>query len=182
MGDPLAVHAALAHGLGDFGKSSGGLGGDGGGGLFRAELLGVREDPAQELPLFRIDQFLDADLARFVRIAGKGGVDDNPLPVGDDQKGRVFELQGIVGELFEGGGKVAAGLFVLPAEAAPLPDIGPAVAAVRFLGPALEAVVVRVARLVHAEQVAEIVEVGLRPAPFGELVVLPESNEFFSGH
>ncbi|MEI2718945.1 MAG: hypothetical protein V9E87_02200 [Gemmatimonadales bacterium] len=58
------------------------------------------------------------------------------------------------------GVEVAAGLLVLPAEAAAHPDIGPAVAAAGLAGAALEAVVVGVARLGDAEQFAEVVEPG----------------------
>jgi hypothetical protein len=97
---------------------------------------------------------LDADGARFVRVAGEGGVDDDAFAVADDEQRRVFELQGVVGELLEGGVQVAAGFLVFPAEVAALPDVGPAVAAAGFAGAAFEAVVVGVTRFVDAEQVA----------------------------
>ena len=100
----------------------------------------------------------------------------------DDEQRRVVELQGVVGELLERGRQVAAGLLVLPAEVAAHPDVGPAVAAAGFLGAALEAVVFRVARLGDAEQVAEVVEPGLRAGAFGERVVLPQGDELFRGH
>jgi hypothetical protein len=105
----------------------------------------------------------------FVRVAGEGGVDDDAFAVADDEQRRVVELQGVVGELLEGGVEVAARLLVLPAEVAALPDIGPAIAATGFAGAALEAVVVGVARLGDAEQIAEVVtEMLLRPGAFGE--------------
>jgi hypothetical protein len=125
---------------------------------------------------------LDADFARLVGVAGEGGVDDDALAVADDEQRRVVELQGVVGELLERGVEVAAGLLVLPAEVAALPDVGPAVAAIGLPGAALEAVVVGVARLGDAEQVAEVVEPGLGAGAFGERVVLPEGDEFFGGH
>jgi hypothetical protein len=99
----------------------------------------------------------------FVRVAGEGGVDDDAFAVADDEQRRVFELQGVVGELLEGGVEVAARLLVLPAEMAALPDIGPAVAATGFAGAALEAVVVGITRLVDAEQIAEVTQ--MLPAP-----------------
>ncbi len=136
----------------------------------------------QQLPDLRVDQLLDADFARLVGVAGEGGVDDDALAVADDEQRRVVELQGVVGELLEGGVEVAAGFLVLPAEAAALPDVGPAVAAAGLAGAALEAVVVRVARLGDAEQVAEVVEMGLRAGPLGERVVFPEGDELFRGH
>ena len=47
---------------------------------------------------------------------------------------------------------------------------------------AVKTVVVRIARFVHAEQVAQVVKMPLRPAAFGKLVVFPEVDEFFGGH
>ena len=131
VGDLLAVLAAPAHGGGELGELAGGLGGDGGGGLLGAQLFGVGEHPVEQLPGFRLGQLLDADFARLVRVAGEGGVDDDALAVADDEQRRVVELQGVVGELLEGGGEVAAGFLVFPAEVAALPDVGPAVAAAR---------------------------------------------------
>ena len=82
----------------------------------------------------------------------------------------------------QGGGEVAPRLFVFPAETAPFPDIGPAVAATGFFGPVFKTVVVRIARFVDAEQVAQVVKMRLRPAAFGEFVVFPEVDEFFGRH
>ena len=182
MSDTLAVKPAFAHVSGESGKVPGGLGGDGGGGFFRTEFWRIGEDPAQNLPLFGVDQFFDANFARLVRVAGEGGVDDDAFPVGDDEQRRIIELQGVVGKLMQCGGEVAPRLFVFPAETAPFPDICPAVAATGFFGPVFKAVVVRIARLVHAEQFAQIVKVRLRPAAFGEFVVFPEVDEFFGRH
>jgi hypothetical protein len=146
--------APAAHAGGELGELAGGVGGDGGGGFFRAQLFGVGEHPFEELAGFRLDELLDADGAWFVRVAGEGGVDDDAFAVADDEQRRVFELQGVVGELLEGGVQVAAGFLVFPAEVAALPDVGPAVAAAGFAGAAFETVVVGVTRFVDAEQVA----------------------------
>jgi len=182
VGYALAVQSAFPHGLGQGGKVTGGIGCDRGGGFFGTELPRIREDPAQELPFFGIDQFMDADFARLVRVAGECGVNDDPLPVGDDQDGRIFQFQRIVGELLQGGVEVAPRLLVFPAEKTAFPDIGPAVAAVRFFGPAFEAIVVGVARLVHAEKIAQIVKMRLRSGALGEFVVFPDVNELFRRH
>ena len=186
VGDILAAVfgkcAAPAHGGGELGELAGGLGGDRRGGLLGAQFFGVGEDPVEQLALFRLGELLDADFARFVRVAGEGGVDDDAFAVADDEQRRVVELQGVVGELLEGGGEVAAGLLVLPAEVAALPDIGPAVAAAGLFGAALEAVVFRVARLGDAEQVAEVAEMRLRPGALGQRVVLPGGDELFRCH
>jgi hypothetical protein len=116
---------------------------------------------------------VDADFARLVRVAGEGGVDDDALAVADDEQRRVVELQRVVGELLQRGVEVAAGFLVFPAEVAALPDVGPAIAAAGLFGAALEAVVVGVARLGDAEQVAEVVKVAWAPARSVSGVVLP---------
>ena len=129
MSHLLAVNPTGAHGLGESGKVPGGLSSDGGGRFFRAQFLGIGEDPAQDLQIFVVDQFFDANFARLVWVAGEGCVDDDALAVGDDEERRVFKLQGIIGELLQSGVEVAPRLFVLPDEIAAFPDIGPAVAA-----------------------------------------------------
>ena len=101
------------------------------------------------------------------RVAGEGGVDDDVFAVADDEQRRVFELQGVIGELLECGVEVAAGFLVFPAEVATLPDVGPAVAAARFAGAAFEAVILGVTRFFNAEQIAKVTEMLLRPGPFG---------------
>ena len=64
---------------------------------------------------------------------------------------------------------------------ATLPDIGPAVARAGFFGAALEAVTFGVARFGDAKQLAEVVQVRLRPGALGERVVFPEGDEGFGG-
>jgi hypothetical protein len=49
-------------------------------------------------------------------------------------------------------------------------------------GAALEAVIVGIARLVDAEQFAEVVEVALRAGALGERVALPAGDELFRRH
>lgn len=117
-----------------------------------------------------------------VRIAGEGGVDNDPLPVAHHQEGRVFQTQGIVGQLLEGGVQVTARFFVLPAETAALPDIGPAVTAASLFRPSFKTVAFRVTGLVNSQQVAEVVKMGLGSAAFAEGVVSPEGDELFRSH
>jgi hypothetical protein len=181
VGDALAVQAVGTHVFGNIGKLPGGQGGDGCGGFFRAEFFGIGEDPAQELARSGVGQFFDADFAQFVRVAGKGGVDDDAFAVRHHQQQRwAFQLEGVVSELFEGQVQVAPRFFVFPAKEAALPDVGPAVPTSGFFCPALETVVVGVAWLVHAQQFAQVVKVRLRPATLRKLVVFPGGNEFLS--
>nr|WP_205240177.1 hypothetical protein [Desulfoprunum benzoelyticum] len=109
-------------------------------------------------------------------------MDDDALPITDDQQRRVVEMEGVVGELLEGAVEIPAGLLVLPAETAALPDIGPTVAAAGLLRPAFKAVVLGVTRLLDPKEIAEVIEMGLRPGPLGEGVVLPGGDEFVGGH
>jgi hypothetical protein len=182
MGDALAVHAAPAHGLGQQGKLAGSLLGDRRRRFFRPQLERVGEHPGQQLPRAGVGQLLDGDFARFIGIASEGGVDDDALAIAHHQQRRIVELQGIVGQLLEGGPQIAARLLVFPAKTAALPHIGPAIAAAGLPGAAFKAVVVRVARLVDAEQVTQVVEMLLGAGTFIEPVIFPESNEVFGGH
>ena len=55
-------------------------------------------------PLHRARRVADVgqpDQARLVWVAGEGGVNFDPLAVGNDQERRVFEFERVVGELLE---------------------------------------------------------------------------------
>jgi hypothetical protein len=56
VGDAWLRLAPAAHGGGELGELAGGVGGDGGGGFFRAQLFGVGEHPFEELAGFRLDE------------------------------------------------------------------------------------------------------------------------------
>jgi hypothetical protein len=185
MRDGLRIQPAPAQGLGQVAEAAGGVGGDRGQRFDRAQLVRIGEHPAQGLQVFGQADVGDRDAARFVGVAGEGGVDLDPLAVADHQQRRVVEFQAVVGELLQRGAQVAPGPLVLPAEMAALPDVGPAAVAFRaagLAGTALETIIVGIARLVHAEQFAQVVEMPLRPGPFGERVVLPEGDELGGGH
>ena len=102
--------------------------------------------------------------------------------VADDEQRRVVELQGVVGELFEGGAEVAAGFLFSPqpkwprfqtsAQPSPPPAFWRRARSSSFPG----------SRGGDAEQVAEVVEMGLGAGAFGERVVLPGGDELFGGH
>jgi len=85
-------------------------------------------------------------------------------------------------DLLEGGVEIPAGLLVLPAETAPLPDVGPTVTAAGLPRPAFKAIVLGIARLLDPKEIAEVIEVSLRPGPLGKGVVLPGGDEFVGGH
>ncbi len=91
-------------------------------------------------------------------------------------------MERVIGELFEGSGEVAARFLVFPAKAATFPHIGPSVAAAGFLGAALKTVVVRIAWLINAQQLTQIIEMLLGTGPLVEPVVFPQADELFRGH
>jgi hypothetical protein len=67
-------------------------------------------------------------------------VQDDGLEVRDDQERRVLQGRGVELELLEGGLEVLPLALVLPAEAAPAPDIGPTLAAPGLGGALLESI------------------------------------------
>ncbi len=109
-------------------------------------------------------------------------MNDDPLPVADNEQGRILQAQGVVGQLFEGGVQVTARLLVLPAKVTALPDIGPAIAATRFFRSPFKTVAFRITGLVNSQQITEVVKMGLGSAAFAEGVVSPEADEVFRGH
>jgi hypothetical protein len=83
-----------AHGGGELGELAGGFGGD----LAAVDFSGRSFSGSvnTHLRICRasgVDQLVDADFARLVRVAGEGGVDDDAFAVADDEQRRVVELQ-----------------------------------------------------------------------------------------
>jgi hypothetical protein len=156
---------------------AGGFFGDGGERFDRAQLFRLGEYPAQGLQVFGLADVGDGDTARQVGVAGEGGMDLDDLAVADDQERRIFQFKGVVGELLQRGAQVAPRPLVLSAEVAALPDIGPTLATTGLAGTSLETVVVGIARLVHPEQFAQVIEVALRTGALGERVLLPQCDE-----
>ncbi|MBU1565127.1 MAG: hypothetical protein KJ630_05810 [Proteobacteria bacterium] len=62
------------------------------------------------------------------------------------------------------------------------PDIGPAVTAIRLFRSPLKAVVIRITGFSDAQQVAEIIKMGLGLTTFAELVLFPQGDKLFRGH
>ena len=106
-------------------------------------------------------------------------MDDDPQHVGDDEVGRVFEVERVGLQLAQRRVQVLVVALVFPAEAAAPPDIGPAVAAADFLRAALETVALAfrivLGRRRLAEQAAEVDEMLLRALPLPQLAVAPLS-------
>ena len=76
--------------------------------------------------------------------------------------------------------------LVFPAEVAPHPDVGPALAAGLFVDAALEPVPIAVGigrrGLLLIQQVAQVEEMLLAGAPLGELGPLPLGDELLGSH
>jgi len=90
----LAVHPAVAHGLGQFRELSGGFTGDRRSGFLGSESGRVVEHPAEFLPDEFLFELLDQYLPWLIGVAGKGGMDDDALPIADDQQRRVVQMGG----------------------------------------------------------------------------------------
>ena len=112
---------------------------------------------------------------------GEVGVDLDAVHVAHHQQGRILQRLAVVEQLAIGGRQVAARPLVLPAEVAPLPDVGPALAAARPRRPRLERVApprrVRLVGRRHAQQPAEVDEVLLRRGALASGVLTPLGHE-----
>jgi hypothetical protein len=112
--------------------------------------------------------------------------DAEPVHIADDQQRRVFQSQGILLKLGEGGIQVLSLALGFPAKVIPLPYVCPALAAGGFGGAALERVPlarwigVRGRRFV--QQPAQVNKMGMGRRPFFQFGGLPFSDELIGGH
>ena len=166
MGDLLRVVAAGPQGLREGGEGGGGALGQGLAALARTQPLQVGHGPLEFVAHGGVGQIFKCELVPYADAVGPVGVDAETRHVGDDQQGRVLERQRVLAQLVEGGVEVFVLALVLPGEAVPLPDIGPAAAAGVLAGTAFEAValpariVLRRRRL--TQQPAQVDEMFLR--------------------
>ena len=166
MGDLLRVMVARPQGLRQGGEGGGGALGQGLAALARTQPLRIGHGPLEFVAYGGVGQIFKCELVNYADAVGPVGVDAEARHVGDDQQGRVLQRQRVLAQLVEGGVQVFVLALVLPGEAVPLPDIGPAAAAGVLAGAALEAVA-RAARVVLrrgrlAQQAAEVDEVLVR--------------------
>ena len=119
--------------------------------------------------------------------SGEVGVDLEALEVADDEEGRVAEVFAVVVELLIGlfEGLVLAFAFVFPGKVVAQPNVGKAGAAARFADLFLEGVAlagwVGLGRGLLAEELAKVVEMGLRAGPLRLRVDLPAVYEVGDG-
>ena len=167
-------------------KSGGGALGECLPGLPRTQALGIRERPLEFVADRGIGEVVDGELVGFADAVGPVGADAEPPHVGDDQKRRVLQGQGVLPELVEGGVEVGLPALVLPGEAVPLPHVGPAVDTGLLAGALLEAVGlagrVGLGRRRLSEEPAQVDEVLLRGGAFLQLRRPPLGDEFTRGH
>jgi hypothetical protein len=173
VGGIVRRDAALAHAVGDLADDFSGLGGDGFGGLARAEGIRIGEDSAELVEVFGLGQLGERELVDLFGGARDVGVNLEAVEVANDEQRRVFEVFAVLEELLVGSGEVFLLAFVFPAEVAAEPDVGPAGAAFGFIDAALECVPsalgVGGGRFGLAEEVAEVEEMLLAGAALGEL-------------
>ena len=178
--------AACAQLFGQRGKAAGGGFGDGAGGLVRAKAFGVEPDAAQELLLGRVGQVWQADEVGFARVAVELGVDADDEAVAHDQQRRVAQRQAVLLQLAQRGVQVLAGSLVFPGEAVAVKHIGVAAGFTQHQGVLLEQVIARTARRGHAQQRAQVHEIGLRARALaqggGRAARAPLGNEFGGSH
>jgi hypothetical protein len=126
--------------LGEFGEPARRLLGDGLAGEPGLQPVRLGERPFQLLARRWLAQLVERDVVAPGDRVGPVGDDPEPVEVGDNQERRVLERQGIALELVQRVVEALALALVLPAEAAALPDVGPAFPARGLGGPLLEAV------------------------------------------
>jgi hypothetical protein len=153
---------------------------------------GVRLGPqcAQALAQLRIGQVGQRKHVALTGRAGEVRVHLDAQPVAHHQQRRVLQRQGVEHQLLQRLLQAAPGPLVLPGEVPAQPDVGKAIGARRCAAgldqPALEAIVLRIRRLRHAEQAAEVDEMRLRAGPLIELVRgaagAPLADEVGGGH
>lgn len=152
----------------------------------RTQRLGVAEQPPQHIEVGGLGEAGQIEGMHLFDRAGEVGVDLETVQVADDQQRRVFEGFAVEQQLVVGGYQVLVLAFVLPAEVAALPDVGPAVAAAGLADAALEGVEgslgIGRGRLVLAQQFADVEKVLLAGAAFGEVGPLPLGDKVLWGH
>ena len=140
MGDLLRVVAAGPQGLRQRGEGGSGALGQGLAALTGTQPLRIRHGPLEFVTHGGVGQIFKRELVNDADAVGPVGVNAEARHVGDDQQGRVFQRQGVLAQLVEGGVQVFVLALVLPGEAVPSPDIGPTAAAGVLAGAALKAV------------------------------------------
>lgn len=186
MGGAEGLDAFLAHSVGQLAETFGGVDRDGFAGDAGPQGLGIGEEFAEDVEVGRFGEPGEIELVHLLGGAGEIGVNLEAVHVADDEEGRVFEILAVPEQLGVGFFEVFALAFVLPAEMAAHPDVGPAVAAFDFLDAAFEgvprAVGIGVGRFGLSEEIAEIKEVLLTDAPLGEMHLLPLGDELLGSH
>ncbi len=114
------------------------------------------------------------------------GVDAGGEAVAHDQQRRVGQRQAVGQQLLERGVQIAARSLVFPGEVVALEHIGIAACLAQHQGVLLEDVVAVAARRGHAQQLAQVHEVGLRALAFVEVISgaagAPFGDELLRGH
>ncbi len=179
---------ALSHpqALGKIAQALGGVPGDRLGVYVWVQGVRIGEQVLQDVKVCRLGEGVEVERVDALARVGEVGVDLEAIRVADDQQRRVFKIFAVVEKLLVGFLEVFVFAFVLPAEVAAHPDVGPAVAPFGLGDAALEgvplAVGIGVGGLGLVEQVAEIEEVLLAGAPLGEVHPLPLGDELLRSH
>ncbi len=149
-------------------------------GVARPQSFGVDEHIAQHLQrarFRRVNQVIERNLVRDADRVRPVRVNDDPLKVARHQQRRMFERHRILEKLLMRLIEVRPLLLVLPGKKALLPHVGKAAALVRLLQMLFKAIRlpenVRINRLLDAEHLTKLVEVGRVALPLAKLRRLP---------
>lgn len=132
------LEAATTEGERHFAETGGCLLGDGPAGGSGPKFVRSMKQIAENLQVARLRQRGQFDEVNFFRSGGEVGVNDDAVEIADREKGGIFQRFPIEQDLRAGLIQILVTALVFDGEEAPLPDVGKAVAAAGFPGPALE--------------------------------------------
>ena len=103
MGNRFGVAAAIAEALRQLRKFSGRLFGQRLPGLARLQAFGIGEDPFEFLADVGVPEVIKAELVNLRNAIRPIGMYTEPVHIADDQQRRIFQRQGVLLKLGEGG-------------------------------------------------------------------------------
>ena len=151
-----------------------------------AKLFRIVEDRVQDREFFWIGEIVESEIEGFRQRVRPGGHDLDRVGVAGHIQWRMFEVPGILRELFQSLAEVLFLLFVLEGEVALFPDIGEAGLAGGFERALLETIALARGIVLYrgrmVDEAAKIDEMLLRRLPLGERDGLPFPDELMRGH
>jgi hypothetical protein len=186
MGHNLRLVPSGAQALGELGELLSSDLRDVAAGETRSQPLGLTKGPFELVAVGRLAQPVEVELVGGRDRVCPIGDDPESVEIAGDQQRRVFKRQRVTLELIDSLIQASSAALVLLAEASAFPNVRPAFTAGRLGGAALKAIPlafgVCVGRLRLVQQLAKIVEVGLRSGTLFQLSRLPFRDELLRCH